>query len=72
MPIRGALRPLHVPDECPAAIDALIADCMAKDPSARPTADEVSLCFRSLYLGLRSDCRAEVPRPGGDYQQIVC
>ncbi len=49
MPIRGALRPLHVPDECPAAIDTLITDCMAKDPAERPTADEV--CLNPSCLG---------------------
>lgn len=42
MPIRGALRDVRAPEECPAAVKSLINKCMARKPEMRPTAEEVS------------------------------
>ena len=42
MPIRGALRDVRVPQECPGPIKSLISKCMAREPDMRPTADEVA------------------------------
>ena len=39
-PSRGRMRNLKVPEEVPAAIDALISWCMSEDPETRPTAKE--------------------------------
>lgn len=39
-PSRGRMRNLKVPEEVPAAIDALISRCMSEDPETRPTAKE--------------------------------
>ena len=41
MPIRGALRDVRVPEECPSPIKCLISRCMASEPARRPTAHEV-------------------------------
>ena len=35
------MRPVRVPDECPAEVAAVIADCRSLDPSTRPTAKDV-------------------------------
>lgn len=38
---RGHLYPVKVPAQCPAEISALIADCTAVDPAARPSSAAV-------------------------------
>jgi hypothetical protein len=38
IPVRGQLRPLKVPEECPEAVDLLINKCLAKNPNERPAA----------------------------------
>ena len=38
---RGNWRPVRVPDECPAAVEALIADCLTDDVERRPSMKEV-------------------------------
>ena len=38
---RGNWRPVRVPEECPAAIEALIVDCLTDDIDRRPSMQEV-------------------------------
>ena len=38
---RGNWRPVRVPEECPAAVEALIADCLTDDVGRRPSMKEV-------------------------------
>ena len=38
---RGNWRPLRVPEECPAAVEELIADCLTDDVQRRPSMKEV-------------------------------
>ena len=45
IPVRGRLRPLRIPDECSATVQALIEECLHFDPSKRPHAKEVALGF---------------------------
>eukprot|EP00891_Asterochloris_glomerata_P004533 jgi/Astpho2/4533/Aster-00122 len=40
VPLRGQLRPLRVPEECPAEIRDLIEDCTERPPAERPTANQ--------------------------------
>lgn len=40
-PVRGQLRPVRVPQDCPAAVAELINRCMCSLPAKRPTAKEV-------------------------------
>jgi hypothetical protein len=40
-PVRGELRELRAPDECPAQMAALVRRCLDADPDARPAAAEV-------------------------------
>lgn len=47
MPARGAMRPLQTRD-CPPAVAALVAKCMAQKAADRPTAVEVSEQLRAL------------------------
>ena len=51
-PHRGSMRLPRVPDECPAEVTALIQECMAMEPSARPTAQQ--LLRRLEVLGCES------------------
>ena len=41
LPIKGAMRDVTVPDECPASIRALIVDCMSGQAADRPSDTEV-------------------------------
>eukprot|EP00884_Botryococcus_braunii_P009691 jgi/Botrbrau1/18723/Bobra.0386s0046.1 len=45
MPIRGSLRPVQVPEECPPEVAELIEECLDRFPENRPSAQEV---FRRL------------------------
>ena len=38
---RGNWRPVRVPDECPAAVEALIIDCLTDDIERRPSMQEI-------------------------------
>ena len=38
---RGNWRPVRVPEECPAAVETLIADCLTDDVERRPSMKEV-------------------------------
>ena len=38
---RGNWRPVRVPEECPAAVEQLIADCLTDDVERRPSMKEV-------------------------------
>ncbi len=38
---RGNWRPVRVPDECPAAVEALLVDCLTDDVDRRPSMAEV-------------------------------
>ena len=40
-PLRGRLRPLRVPQECPKAVADLALRCMSRDPALRPTAAQL-------------------------------
>ena len=40
-PVRGDMRALRVPEECPAFVAQLQQRCVAEDPDARPTAAEI-------------------------------
>ena len=41
IPMRGYLRDVHAPAECPADIRLLLAECMNSDPERRPSAEEL-------------------------------
>ena len=38
---RGNWRPVRVPDECPAGVEALIADCLTDDVERRPSMKDI-------------------------------
>jgi hypothetical protein len=38
---RGNWRPVRVPEECPAAVEALIIDCLTDDVGRRPSMQEI-------------------------------
>ncbi len=38
---RGNWRPVRVPEECPAAVAALIDDCLTKDAERRPSMQQI-------------------------------
>ena len=38
---RGNWRPVRVPEECPAAVEALLVDCLTDDIGRRPSMTEV-------------------------------
>jgi len=40
-PVRGDMRPLRAPEDCPAEVVELYERCVAEDPELRPTAREV-------------------------------
>lgn len=40
-PVRGGLRELRVPEECPQAVADLIAACLSEDAAQRPSAREL-------------------------------
>lgn len=40
-PVRGDMRPLRAPEDCPAEIVALYQRCVAEDPDVRPNAKEL-------------------------------
>ena len=40
-PQRGRNRPLRVPEDCPQEVADLCEQCMAEDPTARPSAREL-------------------------------
>lgn len=41
IPVRGYIRDVGVPSECPSEVRQLISDCMESDPKLRPTAEEL-------------------------------
>ena len=41
VPVRGRMRPLQAPQDCPQEVVDLAADCMEADPQARPTAQQL-------------------------------
>ena len=41
LPIKGAMRDVMVPDECPASIRALVVDCMSGHAADRPSDTDV-------------------------------
>lgn len=40
-PVRGVMRPLQAPQDCPAEVVELYQRCIAEDPDERPTAEEI-------------------------------
>jgi len=44
---RGLWRLPQAPEECPAAVQALIVDCIQQDPAARPSAADALSLLRS-------------------------
>ena len=38
---RGNWRPVRVPEECPAAVEALISDCLTDDVERRPSMQDI-------------------------------
>jgi len=40
-PVRGDMRPLRAPDDCPEEVVSLYERCVAEDPQIRPTAKEL-------------------------------
>jgi serine/threonine protein kinase len=52
-PVRGNMRPLQCPDDCPAEVIELHRRCLAEDPDERPSAREiVHLLLRLLPVRL--------------------
>ena len=46
-PVRGVLRPLQVPEDCPAEVEALYRRCMSETPEERPSAAEIVEIFET-------------------------
>ena len=42
VPMRGQMRDLQTPSDCPVAVAELVAACRAGDPGSRPTAVQVA------------------------------
>lgn len=53
-PTRGSMRPVRVPEECPADVAALIAQCMAAAPADRPSAADIGQRLQLLAAGPRT------------------
>ncbi len=49
-PVRGHMRAIQVPAECPQEAADLMAACCALDPSARPSARELMHRLRDLLV----------------------
>lgn len=67
IPMRGYLRDVHAPAECPEDIRALLADCMASDPAKRPSAEElvsILACFLRSPVGSCLDISVRGPAAG--------
>ena len=47
-PVRGSMRAVRVPEECPAAVATLIQRCMAEAPADRPDADDIGRQLQRL------------------------
>lgn len=52
-PVRGHMRSVHVPAECPQDAADLVAACCALDPEARPTARQLMKRLLSMLLKQR-------------------
>eukprot|EP00884_Botryococcus_braunii_P007070 jgi/Botrbrau1/16364/Bobra.0372s0003.1 len=48
LPVRGRLRELRVPEDCPEAVARLFARCQASNPADRPTAKDVAVQLQSI------------------------
>ena len=48
VPVRGQLRDVQVPGECPDEVRRLILDCLEQNPKRRPTAFEVVERLRKI------------------------
>jgi eukaryotic-like serine/threonine-protein kinase len=51
VPVRGAMRALQPPGDCPAAVAALVAACTAAQPSERPSAAKVAEQLQAIAAG---------------------
>ncbi|KAK9804036.1 hypothetical protein WJX73_006238 [Symbiochloris irregularis] len=49
LPIRGAVREVLVPDECPPIIAGLLAGCMARNAAHRPTTSQVIFTIQECW-----------------------
>ena len=47
-PVRGSMRAVRVPEDCPAAVAALIQRCMAAAPADRPNAHGICQQLQQL------------------------
>eukprot|EP00887_Chlorella_sp_A99_P002361 scaffold10.g2361.t1 len=59
-PVRGQLRDVHCPDECPQEVRDVILSCLATNPRKRPTA--VQLAQRLSLLATQTRPAAAAPR----------
>ena len=62
-PIRGQLRDIRVPEECPEGIRSLILECLETRPSRRPTAQQIVERLRLLGAEGPPRLRGEIPSP---------
>ncbi|KAK9829478.1 hypothetical protein WJX72_006103 [[Myrmecia] bisecta] len=61
IPIRGALRDVRVPEECPASVADIIHACMAQDPAGRPTADQlIAMISQEISQDISQDISQEI------------
>jgi serine/threonine protein kinase len=51
VPVRGMMRELQVPADCPAAVAQLVAACTAVQPAERPSAVQVAEQLQALAAG---------------------
>ncbi|KAL3148068.1 hypothetical protein ABBQ38_014354 [Trebouxia sp. C0009 RCD-2024] len=51
VPERGRMRPVKVPEECPAELELLIQQCLEKDVSRRPNAKQVYASMMTMLEG---------------------
>ena len=58
-PVRGHMREVRVPEECPPEAAHLMAECGALDPAARPSAQQVMRRLAALLEALRRSHQQE-------------
>ncbi|KAI3437798.1 hypothetical protein D9Q98_000245 [Chlorella vulgaris] len=62
-PIRGQLRDVRVPEECPAELRDLMLDCMEQNPRRRPSAAQLITRLRKIPVS-PLESQAALPPPG--------
>ena len=59
-PVRGHMRSIHVPAECPQDAADLMAACCALDPATRPSARDLMKRLQAMLVAQKEGRRSEV------------